>query len=330
MNKNNYQDIYNEYLQSIESRIEDYVQVINPEILYEPFKYIVSIGGKRIRPVLNMIACGAVGGEPEDAINTGVALEILHNFTLVHDDIMDKSPLRRNHQTVHTKWNEPIAIITGDVMVGYAYKLLPSVSEHNFSEKILSSFTRGLIEVCEGQAYDMEFNEKQDVSIDDYLLMITKKTAMLLETSAVIGGYVGNANQEQIDALDEYAKALGLAFQIQDDLLDITANQDKLGKTVGEDIVDGKKTFLIIKALEKAKTENDKKLLNKFYRENGLGKEYVNEIKDMFIRLNILKDAENEADRYFQIARESLIKLPKNKYNDMLEWLILKLNNRNY
>lgn len=329
MSENIFQEKYNEYLAKIEKRIEEYVKIIEPKILYEPFKYILSIGGKRIRPVLTMICAGAVGGDVDDAIDSGVAMEILHNFTLVHDDIMDESPLRRNHQTVHTKWDNSTAIITGDVMVGYAYNLLPSAT-HQGSDKILQTFTKGLIEVCEGQAYDMQFNKRKDVTIEDYLLMIKKKTSLLIETASIIGGYIASANDKQIEALQQYSEAIGLAFQIQDDLLDIIAEQDKLGKTIGLDIIEGKKTYLIIKALEKAQSNEDKELLNKFYNGNGLSKEYIPKMKEMFERLNVLEEAQNEVERYFKKAEKQLQYLPDNFHKNMLKWIIDKLDKRKY
>ena len=174
MNDMDYQEYYNKYLNKVEERLEEYIKVIPPEKLYEPFKYIMSTGGKRIRPVLAMTCAGAVGSDPIQALNSGVAIEILHNFTLVHDDIMDGSPFRRNNETIHKKWDEATAILTGDVMIGYAYDLLLCSDKNKNSDKILRTFSRGLIEVCEGQVYDMDFNNKKEVSLDDYILMITK------------------------------------------------------------------------------------------------------------------------------------------------------------
>jgi geranylgeranyl diphosphate synthase type II len=326
----NYSEIYTNFLEQIEDKIISYIPKIEPSELYQPFGYIMSAGGKRIRPVLAMICAGAVGGNPETALNAGIASEILHNFTLVHDDIMDESPMRRNRETIHKKWNEPIAILTGDLMVGYAFRLLPTKSESNYSDEIIRTFSDGLIEVCEGQAFDMQFNERKDVTIDEYLLMITKKTARLLETSAVIGGYCGNANQEQIIILRNYANAIGLAFQLQDDLLDLTAEEAELGKKIGQDIFEGKKTYMLLKALELVKDEKDILLLNKFISENGLDYSYVPAIKELFNRIGVLEDAQKKIDFYFNKALKEIEQLPKNKYSDMLIWMISKLNKRKY
>lgn len=330
MNDNDYQEYYNKYLNIIDKRLNEYIKVIPPRKLYEPFKYIMSTGGKRIRPVLTMICAGAVGDAPMEALDSGVAIEILHNFTLVHDDIMDDSPFRRNKETIHKKWDEPTAILTGDVMIGYAYDLLPGSDENKNSDKILKTFSRGLIEVCEGQVYDMEFNNKKEISLDDYLLMITKKTARILETSAMIGGYCGNGSDKQIECLRAYANALGLAFQIQDDLLDITADEKELGKTVGLDIVQGKKTILIIKALEKAVEDNDIRLLNKFLDENGLSADKVLLMKEMFGRLGIFEEIQDIIDSYLLEAKKHAESLPAGLHKEMLFWLLRKLNNRKH
>ena len=325
-----YSKIYANFLEKIEDKICKYIPNIEPKELYQPFNYIMTVGGKRIRPVLAMICAGAVGGNPDSALSSGVAVEILHNFTLVHDDIMDESPMRRNHQTIHKKWNEPIAILTGDVMVGYAYQLLPTQAENTNSDEIIKTFSNGLIEVCEGQAFDMQFNERKDVSIDEYILMITKKTARLLETSAIIGGYCGNADSEQMQILKNYSNAIGLAFQLQDDLLDLTAEEAELGKKIGQDIFEGKKTYMVLKALELVQEENDKKLLNKFIMENGLDYSFVPAIKELFNRIGVLEEVQNKIEFYFNIALNEVEKIPKNLYRDMLIWLINKLNKRKF
>jgi geranylgeranyl diphosphate synthase type II len=322
--------LYNDYLKKVEAQLEQIVKDKKPESLYAPFHYLITGGGKRIRPVLTMLCCGAVGGNPIDALDAGVAIEILHNFTLVHDDIMDKSPMRRNRPTVHVKWSEASAILAGDVMVGYAYSLLPSPKVHPRSHEIYQAFTQSLIEVCEGQAYDMDFNERDDVNLDEYLIMIDKKTAKLIETSALIGGHFGNANEQELDALQGYAYAVGIAFQIQDDLLDLTAEQAELGKTIGQDIVEGKKTFLIIKAIETARTEQDKALLKEFLNNHGLPPEKVPEIKEMLSRLGVLYEAQAEIDRYFSQAKNYLKKLPENQSTQILGWLLETLNKRKH
>lgn len=322
--------IYDSFRDNIEQRLSNYVQIIDPEGLYEPFKYLISGGGKRIRPVLAMICSGAVGGDPKSAIDSGAAIEILHNFTLVHDDIMDESPLRRGRATVHVKWNEPIAILVGDVMVGYAYKLLPDGKSHERSDEINKTFTNSLIEVCEGQALDMEFNERKDVSLREYFDMIEKKTARLLESSSVIGAYCGLGSEKDVESLRLFARSMGLAFQIQDDFLDLTADQEKLGKSIGQDIIEGKKTYFILKAQEKVKNQEDIELISEFINQNGLTKEYVPRFINLFDKLGIFDEAQTEIEKHLDSALQNLNKLNQNDYTDMLKWLLEKLNKRNY
>ena len=324
-----FDSIYDELLSTVEKRIEEICKIGEPAGLYDPVRYIMSAGGKRIRPVLTMLSTGAVGGDPYKAVDIGSAIEIIHNFTLVHDDIMDESALRRGKETIHLKWDEPTAILTGDVMVGLAYKLLPGPEYHSRSGEISSIFTKGLIDVCEGQAYDMMYNNKKDVSRDEYFMMIDKKTARILVTAAVAGAQFGEGTQEQINAIEKYSYNLGIAFQLQDDLLDLTADQDALGKDIGNDIVEGKKTFMIIRAKELAETEADKELMNKFYHDNGLPIEYVPKIIDMFERLGVLNETKIMIDNYLENASEALNIMEDNKWRDMLNFLIKKLSNRN-
>lgn len=323
----NFDTTFDLFRSKIETRIKEVTQIFEPRDLYEPYNYFMAEGGKRIRPALTMIACGAAGGNPNDALDCGVALEIMHNFTLVHDDIMDKSDFRRNRPTVHKKWNEPIAILTGDAMIGFAYKLIPNCKRYY---DIIQTFTQGLIEVCEGQVFDMQFNTSQEVKIDDYLKMISKKTSALLETCTIIGALVADANDDVITALKNYALNLGLAFQIQDDLLDMTADEKVFGKKVGLDIQEGKKTFLVILANERAEKVEHKTLLKKYYESNGLSADYIHQFNDMFVELGVFDTAKQEIQRYFEIAKKSIEPLPENDYKNMLIWLLDKLNNRNY
>ncbi len=323
----NFDGKFEELRKKVEDRIKDVTTISEPQELYEPYNYFMAEGGKRIRPVLSMIACGAVGGDPDEALDCGVAIEIMHNFTLVHDDIMDRSDMRRGRATVHKKWNEAIAILTGDAMIGFAYKLLPSCKRYY---EITKAFSEGLVDVCEGQVYDMQFNTRRDVSMEEYLLMIEKKTSRLLETSALIGALAGDASHEQLDALKSYAKYLGLAFQIQDDLLDIIADEKKLGKKVGLDIQEGKKTFLIIQAMKVASKPEHTELLKLYYESNGLDASYVEKFKAMFEELGVLEYAQGEASKYFELSKQSISILPDNDYKEMLFGLVDKLTHRSY
>ncbi len=325
-----FKETFDEYLSIIEQRLAEVVPDTEPRALYEPFHYLITGGGKRIRPVLTMICAGAVGGDPMSALNPACAIEILHNFTLAHDDIMDQSPLRRGRETVHTKWNEAAAILTGDVMVGYAYGLLPAARDHDRADDISEAFTKGLIEVCEGQAFDMMYNNDKQVTTDDYFMMIGKKTAKIIETSAVIGAHSGHGSIDDVDNLSKYANNLGLAFQLQDDLLDIIAEDEKFGKQIGKDIVEGKKTYLILRTKEKATEGKDKRLINQFFEQDGLSEEYIPRMKDLFIKYEILTDTKNIVEKYLMDAAYYLKYLKKNDFTNMLDELVKMLYDRNY
>lgn len=318
------------FLKSVESSISENLPQGQPSNLYEPFRYIMQEGGKRIRPALAMICAGIVGANPYNAVRCGVAIEVLHNFTLVHDDIMDGSPLRRGRPTVHIKWNSDIAILTGDVMVGFAYKLLPKASEHERSDQIMSIFTNELIEVCEGQVLDMEFNDRKDVTMLEYINMIDKKTARLIEASCLIGAHIGKASNAQLQILKSIAHNIGLAFQIQDDLLDMKAEEKKLGKKIGKDIIEGKKTFLILAANQHADNIEDIELIKRFYQNNGLSEEYLAQMDDLFRRTGTYELASSQIQSYFKNAYSELEKLDSNDYSNMLKWLIESIENRNF
>ena len=323
-----FDDTFNRFLADIESLLDDQIPAQEPANLYQPVKYILSGKGKRIRPVLAMISCGAVGGNPAIAVHAGAAIEILHNFTLVHDDIMDKSPLRRGRQTIHLKWDEPTAILAGDVMVGFAYKLLDSYSSHPNCPQIFRTLTSGLIEVCEGQVFDMMNNTKTDATGDDYLMTITKKTAKILETSCLIGAYAGMAKPDQLKALSDYAINLGIAFQMQDDILDLMADEAELGKHIGQDIIEGKKTWLMIEARNRAESDTQKNLIAKFFSNNGLSEDEIETVRAFLVQSGIIDDAETLAESYFAKAKQSLAVLSDSHYKDMLIWLADKISKR--
>ncbi|MCX7737112.1 MAG: polyprenyl synthetase family protein [Candidatus Kapabacteria bacterium] len=326
----NFKEQYNSFLNQIENRLFNLLKDKEPKSIYEPFDYILKGGGKRVRPVLTMICSGLNGGNPSEALDSACAMEILHNFTLVHDDIMDRSNLRRGRETIHIKWSEPIAILTGDIMVGYAFGLLPNCSNHERSEYIKNEFVKALIEVCEGQAYDMDFNTDKNVSLEKYLLMIEKKTSRVLEACATIGGHIAKMDLDEIENLRKYANNLGIAFQIQDDWLDISAEQNQLGKKIGNDILEGKKTYLIIKAKELAKSSNDVKLLDEFYQNNGMTEEYIPEFFNLFKNLGIIESTVEEFNNYFKKALDNLVKIKDSEYKSMLEWLVTTLMVRKF
>lgn len=317
-----------EFQQHIEQVLKETASPKQPASIYEPFRYILDGGGKRVRPLLVMMSAAASGGDAFKSTNAAAAVEILHNFTLVHDDIMDQSPLRRGRETVFKKWDDSTAILLGDMMIGFAYRLLNSYQEHKNFGAIMGSFTRGLIEVCEGQAYDVDFRHIENITMSDYILMIEKKTARLLEMSAEIGAQIAGAKDEHCAALKTYARSMGIAFQIQDDLLDVTATGTDFGKVVGQDIIEGKKTYLIVRALEKAADPQDKKLLKEFCVKGGLPESHIATMQDIFERTGVYDDARAEVARYTAEAETALLKLPHNDGREMLEQLLKMLAGR--
>ena len=255
-------------------------------------------------------------------------MEILHNFTLVHDDIMDQSPMRRGKMTVHTKWNEAVGILLGDVMVGWGYHLLPSSKENPRADLIKNAYTKGLIEVCEGQAYDMQFNEKKDITLVDYFTMIEKKTAKLLETCGIIGAHHAEASDEKIKIITKYCHNLGIAFQIQDDLLDLTADQNILGKKIGLDIIEGKKTFLILTLMDRAKSSEALMLIEEFFVNNGLPEARIKQVQKIMKEFGIFDIAREKSKNFFDVAKNEILKLEQNQYSEMLIWLLESIKSR--
>ncbi len=328
-------------MEDYESKFEYYINLINeklissvkgkaPENLYLPIEYILSDGGKRIRPLMCVFACETAGGDPYEAIDAGVAIEIMHNFTLVHDDIMDNSPLRRGKTTIHLKWDLPTAILSGDAMIGLALQILSNYSNYVNFGKMIENFTYGYIEVCEGQALDMLFNKKYDVSVDDYFLMIQKKTSAVIQTSLVLGGLCGAAAEKDIDIFKELGLNLGIAFQLQDDLLDLLADSTKLGKRIGNDILEKKKTLIAILARDRAKTKADSDLVDKIFSDEQISPELIPDYISLFERLDVFDDVRETINKYLNRAKEVFFELPQNNGSKMLELLIAKLYERSF
>lgn len=222
-----------------------------PYGLYEPIGYILSLGGKRVRPAVTLMACNLYSDDVMQAIKPAIGLEIFHNFTLLHDDIMDRADVRRGKPTVHKKWNDNTAILSGDVMQIEAYKWIAETPEKHL-KKVLDAFSKTAAEICEGQQYDLEFENRRDVTADEYIEMIRLKTAVLIAAGLQIGAWIGGASDEDARLLYEFGNAVGLAFQLKDDLLDVYGNEETFGKKIGGDILCNKKTFLLIHALKAA------------------------------------------------------------------------------
>jgi len=311
----------------IDFRLCESLNKREPQSLYGPGSYIINGGGKRLRPLLVLLSVKAVGGKLNKAYNAATAVELLHNFTLVHDDIMDNADKRRNLLTIHKKYDLSTAILAGDSLLSVAYEYLLKDCNGN-TKSILKEFTKGLIEVCEGQSLDKEFEMRKAVSIEEYIKMIRKKTAAMMEMCCCIGAILGGGNLNEIKALSRYGRNLGIAFQINDDLLDITGNENDFGKFVGGDLVEGKKTYLFIKALEKAKGKERLKLL-KVIEEKGIKLEDIYIYKDIYTKLDIVNEASKEIKRYTQKALNSIKILKDENYRWWFIWLADSLINRN-
>lgn len=321
----NPEKFYKQTIANFEKKYQKVVHGRRPKSLYEPCDYIINSSGKRLRPFLVFISAKAVGGKTSTVMNAAIAVELFHNFTLVHDDIMDNANMRRGRETLHIKYDNSTAILAGDNLLAIGYESLQKDVINNSGA--ISDYTNGLIKVCEGQSLDKEFETRKKVSIEEYIEMIDKKTAALSETCCSIGAKLGGGSSNEINALRRYGKYLGLAFQIQDDLLDIMADEAELGKMIGGDLVEGKKTYLLLKALQLAKGK-DKKLVQKVIDGNGIRKNQIKKYKDLFIKIGVIDDAANEVKRYTNLALRQL-KIIKNEEAKLtLEWLASSLTSR--
>jgi len=318
---------YQRYKKIVDQRLRQCVAKDEPRTLYEPVNYVLSGGGKRIRPLLVILSCEAVGGTMKQAVNAAVAIEILHNFTLVHDDIMDNANSRRGRATVHKKWDTNIAILVGDELVALAYReLLKTQSSH--IARVADIFTEGVVEVCEGQMYDKDFETRSRVSLKDYMLMIGKKTGKMVSVASEMGAVIGGATASEARALKHYGTHVGRAFQIQDDLLDVVADEKEFGKTIGGDIVEGKKTFLLIEA--NARTlGSDKKFLRGIIDRKGATAGQIAAVREIYERYGVMDLAKQTIAKNITLANSQLSRLRKSPSRDMLFWFSHMLLNRN-
>jgi geranylgeranyl diphosphate synthase type II len=288
----------------VNKAIADTKYTEQPAELYEPISYLMQLGGKRMRPVLVLIATEMFDGNVFKALDAAIGIELFHNFTLMHDDIMDKAPLRRGKPTVHAKWNESAAILSGDVMFVEAYKLMIKVDDSILRE-VLAIFSDTASGVCQGQQADMNFEKRNDVSLPEYLEMIRQKTAVLLAGSMQIGALIGGAVPDQANLLYEFGENLGLAFQLQDDILDVYGNPEKFGKQVGGDILSNKKTFMLIKAKELA-IGNTRTELDKWLNRSDDPFAKIEAITSVYNLLEVRKLAEVEMEEYVNKALRAL------------------------
>ncbi len=309
-----YRNIINKSLSQIYSN--------GPTSLTKPINYVLNGQGKRLRPLLTIFSAEACGAKIDDVLNSALAIEVLHNFTLVHDDIMDQDQLRHGKTTVHKKWDDGIAILTGDAMLSLALKLInKSPIENNANMQL---FIDGLLAVCEGQAIDKEFESKTQVMLDDYIKMIDLKTGYMIGLSSHIGATTAGADENTSKAIRDFGRLIGRAFQIQDDLLEIFSNSDKMGKSLKSDILLGKKTYLMIKAIEK-----NSNIINEII--NLTKKDYthgINKVREFMVSEGIKEHTLNEINNIIMLADAKIDNLDINK--DMLKYFSSLIKERGY
>ncbi len=304
-----FEAIFRPYVEMINRRLQRIIEEDLhgvPDSLYAPARYMLSLGGKRLRPALTLLMCDLLGGDLKEAEHPAAAVEMFHNFTLVHDDIMDQAHLRRNQPTVHEKWGLNIGILSGDLLLIYAYKILTARAHPRLLE-ILHLFNKTAVEVCEGQQYDMDFESRIDVTAEEYIRMITLKTATLLGACLQLGGILAGASDRLKTELYTFGKDLGIAFQIQDDILDLYGQTQKVGKQQGGDIIANKKTFLFITALQQAASEDRQRLIALFSDASARHPaEKVATVRQIFDRYDVYDRTCHIRDAYYQQAIDLL------------------------
>ncbi len=301
--------------------IEEYIELINKAVanieypktpfgLYEPVKYQLDMGGKRVRPLLTLMACDMFGGDIDSAISPALGLEIFHNFTLLHDDVMDKAEIRRGRPTVHIAWSENTAILSGDAMQIVATQKVCDAPA-NVHKEVLDLYNKTALEICEGQQYDMEFESREDVTVKEYINMIRLKTAVLIGCALKMGAIIGGATPQQSDALYKFGENIGLAFQLQDDYLDVYGDAKTFGKKIGGDILNNKKTYMLISAMTLAEGETKERLLALLDGPQDDNK--IEQVTAIYTELGIDKMAREKISEYSQKALAYLNNIPNNE-----------------
>ncbi len=300
-------------LQTYQSVLEEAISRVtipsSPENLYNPVRYILSLGGKRLRPVLTLMTCDFFDHDFSEAVPAAMAMELFHNFSLIHDDIMDEAPLRRGKETVHQKWDINTGILSGDAMLILAYRLFEAYDPEKFRD-LAKLFSSTALQVCEGQQLDMDFESRNDVSLSEYLLMIEYKTAVLLAASMKMGAIVAEQSTESQNLVYDFGKNIGIAFQLQDDYLDAFGNPETFGKQIGGDIIENKKTYLYIKALEFATPSQKSELVNLFAKSHSHQAQKIETVKQLFVKTGAAQATQEAIVTYTQKAFEVLKKLP--------------------
>lgn len=314
------------YREAFDAYMSRNMQFGDPRELYAPISYILGLGGKRIRPLLVLLAADLYGNHSEKALPAAAAVEVFHNFSLIHDDIMDQAPIRRGKPTVHIQWNTNTAILSGDAMLVKAYQQLQSFEPMLF-KPLVELFSKTALEVCEGQQYDMDFENRDDVTIPEYLHMIEYKTAVLVGCALKMGAMVAGAGKTDQEALYAYGIYLGLAFQLQDDYLDVYGNPENFGKQVGGDIIENKKTYLYLRARELGSPETARELLDLYSIQPGDPNPKIKRVSELFETTGAQSDTREKIQEYTQQAFKQLdlLHIPEAKRDQLLEfgnWLL--------
>ena len=299
--------------QSLQQYVEDGIQALDlpqsPAELYDPVRYVLGLGGKRIRPVLTLMATELFEGSLEEARNPAIGLEVFHNFTLVHDDIMDEAALRRGHPTVHCHWNTNNAILSGDLMHVIANDYMSQVGD-DILRPVMQLYHEMAMRVCEGQQHDMDFERQDGITVSDYLEMIGLKTANLVATALQLGAVIGRASESSKASIRDFGWKLGMAFQIQDDLLDTFGDAEHFGKQIGGDIMAGKRTYLYLKAMELAGEQNRNQLQDLIQEDELPPQKKVQAVKELYEQLGVPEATEHLRNEYYQAAMQNLDSIP--------------------
>lgn len=292
-----------------------------PQSLYEPIKYVLSMGGKRVRPVLMMLAYNMYKDDPESILPSACALETYHNYTLLHDDLMDNAALRRGHETVHKKWDANTAILSGDSMLVLAYERIAQCPKEKLAG-VLSLFTETALEIGEGQQYDMEFENRTDVTEAEYIEMIRLKTSVLLACAVKMGAMLAGASDEDADNLYKFGEQIGLAFQLQDDFLDVYGDSAVFGKAIGGDITSNKKTFMLINAINHANAEQRAELTRWITAEQFEAKEKVSAVTRLYNEIGIDRMAKDKIEYYFEQSTKylALVNVPEERKQELIAY----------
>ncbi len=331
----NHKRRYDRLRRQVDNHLSRLVNPGMPQALRDACRYVLSSGGKRLRAILVMLSSEAAGGTARQALPAAAAVEIMHNFTLVHDDIMDHAMARRGAPTVHVKWDLNTALLTGDTLLAIAYRELLN-SGYEDARLLVRLFTRGVHDVCEGQALDLAFEQRNDVTVVEYFEMISRKTGRLITTSTELGARIGGGSPAVVSALRRFGASLGRAFQLQDDLLDVVGNERQFGKTIGGDIVEGKRTYLLLTALERSRGVSRRLLEQVMRRKDHSARQLsaqqrqalVTTVRAVYEELGVLAATRKEIAMQTARAERALDQLPASQARAMLHWLSLSLVHR--